>query len=287
MKRIVIIFMCLLSSVYGQVNVLGVKLKISKSQFIASEHVYADVLITNRGGRPVVLADNAGIWLDFEINRNGGKNVAKVGKAGFAGVRIPAGQAITRRVVLTTVFPLATPGNYTIRAIVTPPAAVGVPVKSGPAFFDVNNGVVKYKMQHGVRAKGGKVVEYRILLLNKVGGNELYFQSYDPKKNQIHVTYSLGKYVGVHQPQYKVDAAGLMHVLFQVGAKIYRYLQIADTGVIIKQELIKQAVRGTPMLVSLPNGAIDYRNGLAFDAKEEAKKRASIHNLSQRPPFAY
>jgi len=287
MKHIVVILMCLLSSVYGQVNVLGVQLKISKPQFITSEHVYADVLITNRGGRSVVLADGAGIWLDFEINRNGVKNVTKVGKAGFAGVRIPAGQAITRRVALTAAYPLATPGNYTIRAIVTPPAAVGAPVRSSPAFFDVNNGVAKYKMQHGVRSKGGRVVEYRILLLNKVGGNELYFQSYDPKKDKIHVTYSLGKYIGVHQPQYKVDTAGFMHVVFQVGAKIYRYLQIADTGAIMKQELIKQGVRGTPMLVSLQNGNIVYRNGLAFDAKEDAKKRASIHNLSQRPPFAY
>ena len=287
MKLIIITLLVTLSQLLAQVNVLDVELVINKRTFLCYEHVYAQVIIKNRGSREVRLQNDGGNWLDFKIKRNSAKDILMAKNFGFQACVVPANGQVARKVVLTHLYPLVEPGNYTIRAQVNPPGVEMNPISSRPQFFDVFNGMDVYKQQHGVKSKGGKIVEYRVKKMNTPKGTQLYFQTFDPRKHVIGVTYPIGNYAGLHEIQATADSDGYLHVLFPTDAKLYQYAKFEDAGKILEQKVIKVAARGNPMLVKSTKGLVGVRNGLEFDVKKEAAKKLSIHNISQRPPFSY
>lgn len=288
MKNVVILLLALSSALFAQVNIIDVDVKLNKKIFMSYEHIYATVTVKNNGGQNIRLHNNqVGNWLDFDILRNGKTEVNMAKKFIFAQAVIGPGQSKARTVALTQMYPLTTQGNYTVRAKVNTDANAGIAL-SRPAHFDVLNGVMIYQRQTGVAGDRKKLVEYRIRSLNKPQGTELYFQNYDPKKRRVLATYSLGEYLNVNKPQFQIDKEGKFHILFQVNAKVFRHLQIADSGKILKQELYKLGAKGIPRLWQInQKGEIVVRNAIPFDAVADAKKRAAIHNISQRPPFVY
>jgi len=205
----------------------------------------------------------------------------------FPDCKVPAGKTVARKFTLTQLYELVKPGNYVVRARVKPPGENAQPAPSAPEFFDVFDGSYVYRKQHGVKDLHGQIVEYRIKQLNTRLGTDLYFQSYDPKRKRIKVTYSIGGYTGIHKIQNMADSKGSLHTLYPVNAQHFRYLNFGGDGSIVEQKVIKQAARGIPVLTKLQNGSVDVRNGVSFDPVLERKKRLSIHNISQRPPFSY
>jgi len=158
---------------------------------------------------------------------------------------------------------------------------------SRPQFFDVFNGTKIYNQQRGIKANPGKIIGYQVQKLQTASGSGLYFQIYSPKDGQILSTRSLGGHVGISAPQMKADGDGYFHILYPVGAKVYQYAKFDDEAKILDQKKLKIAGKGKPTLVSNAQGLVGVRNGIKFDPQEEIKKRRSIHNISQRPPFAY
>ena len=288
MKLIVVTFLLTLTQAFSQLNILDVSLTMNRKTYLSYEHVYGVVTITNRGGKDLRLHNQGGDnWLNFSIQRNQGKEVPMAKKFLFKDCVIPAGKAVSRKVVLTQLYPLIDSGNYTIRAKVKPPEGNEI-YRSSPSFFSVFNGVDLYRQQHAVTASGGQIVEYRITkLIDNNNNTSLYFQSYDPKRRKMLVTYSIGGYTGLRDVQVKIDGSGYLHTLYPTDAKLYRYLNITNTGKILDQRIVKLGSRGQPMLVPLAGGRISIRNGLAYDPEEQAEKLRAIHNISQRPPFSY
>ena len=288
MKLIIIAWFASLVSAFSQIDVIDVAIKMRKKNHISGEHVKVDVLLKNRGAQDVRLHNKNGLnWLDFVITRNGGVEVPMAKRMLFADSVVPAGQQITRTVTLTLMYNLLKQGNYGIRARVLGPSDGAQPKFSRRDIFNVFGGSTIFKNQYGVKAKPGKVVEYRIKKLTTPDGSNLYLQVYDPKKQEIVVTYWIGKYTGIHQVQVKADDAGYLHVLFPADAKLFRYWCFLDNGHPADQRLIKQGGKGIPMLLKRADGKVGVNNGTIHDAEAERKKRMSNHNISQRPPFSY
>lgn len=285
----VLLFTALMSCAFGQADLLEVRMSATKKSYMAHEHVRVYVDIKNNGAADLRLHNQDGVnWLEFVIKRNSTADVQMVKQALFADVLIPSGQQVRREVVLTTMYPLTTPGNYTIRARVNAPNKnIGGKV-SDPVFFDIFNGATIFKKQVGVKAAGGRVTEYRILSLNRVEANELYFQSFDVPNNKIISTYTLGRYIGINRPKTIIDESGHLNILYQIDADKFRHICFGPRGNILLQQVHKSTVNGIPTLLNNPNaGNVVVRNSIIFDAEAEAEKKLSVHNISQRPPFAY
>src|SRR4051794_7363950 len=95
-----------------------VELKFKRLQYIAHEPVIATVKIVNLSGRDIDLQDDNGQhWFGFEINAAEGRLLAPLsGAASEPALRIEAGQTVTRKVNLTSLFPVADLGAYHVRA---------------------------------------------------------------------------------------------------------------------------------------------------------------------------
>ena len=287
MKLVVVTLFLTLMNALSQVNVIDVKLELNKKIYMSTEHIHATVTLMNRGAEDIRLHNQNGNWLDFMIRRNGVKDILMAKNFLFADCVVPAGKQVSRKITLTHLYELVQPGNYVIRARVKPPGENVQPSPSSPAFFDVFNGVDIYRQQYGVPERAGQVVEYRIKQSNTRLGTELYFQAYDPKRKRLKVTYSIGKFTGIHKVQAMADSKGYLHTLYPIDAKLFRYINFADDGSILNQQIVKQAVRGIPVLTKVGDGKVGVRNGVGYDPVAERKKKLSIHNISQRPPFSY
>lgn len=290
MKYFFLSFLILCSSLLAQNNFLDVRLQLNKRAYLSFEHVYANVIITNNSAQDINLrADELRNWLEFDITRNNVKKIKMAKNFLFAQTTIRPGESKSRKVALTQMYPLVSQGNYTIRAQINSGKQNRIAV-SKPAFFDVIKGVTIFQRQTGIPHKPNEIIEYRILSLNTVDGSQLYFQNYNPhpKKKRILATFSLGKYMHVNRPQFIIDRQGHLNVLFQVNDKMFRYLKFKETGQIVSQKLYRMTDRGRPALVKTgKKGDVIVWNAALYDLKKEAKKRAAIHNISQRPPFVY
>ena len=290
MKKIILailIQIVSLNALFAQADLIDVSLAMKKKDFMSYEHVRAVVTVKNNGASELRLHNQNNInWLEFIINRNGAHEVKMSKKALFADAIIPAGASIKREVVLTTIYPLVTQGNYTIRARINPPGSDLFKKKSAPGFFNVLKGATVFKKQVGVR--GGGVVEYRILNLNLLEADQLYFQSYDVSSKKIISTFSLGTFTRVSKPSFLIDDLANLNAIFQVSVDKFRFLTLNPEGRILVQEIHQSTSKGRPFMAkNTKNGTVMVRNSMLHDVAKEKEKMLSIHNMSQRPPFAY
>lgn len=276
-------------SLMGQANILDVSMQMSKKEYMSNEHIRAVITLTNNGANDIALQNERGInWIEFVITKNGGKDVNMLRDVGAGSVIVPAGKTIKKTYALTMFYALTKPGNYTIRARVNPPGNQFHKKISEPRFFDVIQGVELFRRQVGVKAANGRVMEYRILVLNLTKGDQLYFQSYDVADKKIISTYSLGPYTRISKPLFEFDNHGFLNTIFQVQKDKFRFLTFAPNGKILKQEIIKSTPAGRPFLAKDPKtGGLVARNATIYNVEEERKKQLSVHDISQRPPFAY
>ncbi len=273
----------------ANVNLLDVSLKLNKRTYLSHENIQAQVVVKNNSAQTITLKYKDGVeWLEFNITRNGSRQVAKAKKMSFAGVAIPAGQTVARTVTLTQMYPLVAQGNYNIRARVNPNINGWKSLNSPVVHFDVIDGADSFRRQQGIPGTAGEVVEFRVKTLNKVSGNEMYFQSYDVKKKAVLSTFSMGGFTMVNRPSFLLDQSGHLNVLFQMDAKLFRYLKISHKGKIVDQKIHKIASSGIPKMVENPRTkTVQVWNSIEYNVQAERKKAAAIHNISQRPPFSY
>src|SRR5438876_5802918 len=96
---------------------IQVQLKFSRLQYIAYEPLLAIVTITNRAGRDIDLNNDAGErWFGFEITGNDGQSIAADSSQKMAPLSIEAGQTVTQKINLASLYPLQDFGTYHVRA---------------------------------------------------------------------------------------------------------------------------------------------------------------------------
>lgn len=288
-KLILAIFLQVISfnALFAQADLIDISMVMKKKDYLSYEHVRAIVSIKNNGASDLRLHNQDGVnWLEFEITRNSVHEVKMGKKALFADAIIPAGGTIKREVVLTTIYPLVSQGNYTIRARVNPPGENLFKKRSSPSFFNVLNGVPIFSKQTGLQ--GGNAIEYRVINLNLLEADQLYFQSYNVKTKRIIHTFSLGTYTRVSKPSFLIDDLSNLNAIFQVSVDKFRFLTINPKGEIVAQEIHKATTKGKPFMAkNTKNGTVIVRNSSVFNLVEEKQKKLSVHDMSQRPPFAY
>src|SRR5881398_434240 len=115
--RIAALFL-LFGSVVGAANAqIQVQLKFSRLQYIAYEPLLATVTITNRAGRDIDLNNDAGErWFGFEITGSDGQSIAADSSQKMEPLRIGAGQTVTQKTNIASLYPIQDFGTYHVRA---------------------------------------------------------------------------------------------------------------------------------------------------------------------------
>src|SRR3981081_4663218 len=97
---------------------IQVEMSFKRLQYIAHEPILATVRIANNSGRDIDLRDDSGQhWFGFEINASEGRLLAPLRQtAAEPTLHIEAGKTVTRKINLTSFFPVHDFGAYHVRA---------------------------------------------------------------------------------------------------------------------------------------------------------------------------
>src|SRR2546421_1278054 len=97
---------------------IQVELKFKRLQYIAHEPIIASIKITNLAGRDIDLHDDSGQhWFGFEVTAGEGRLLAPLQQAAAEpSLQVEAGKTVTRKVNLTSLYPVDDFGAYHVRA---------------------------------------------------------------------------------------------------------------------------------------------------------------------------
>jgi len=263
---------------------LNVDLQLGRRDFLLHESIAASIRLTNRAGQTLDLyGDSKRPWLNFVVTDERGTPLRPYGgQLDFQRAKVPVGRSVARQVDLASLFPIGATGRYTAYAIVNLPT--GETFQSDRESFTVTKGRLIYQQRVGL---GKKAREYRLMTFNPGRVEQLYFQAEIIDGGKVALTYPIGEILSFRKPQATVDNKGKLHVLYLARPEHYSHILIDDRGRVSKRTLFKRGSTGDPRLVAFKNGEVQVVGGIVFDPKKQAKEKAKIRRISERPPILF
>lgn len=286
---------CLLSTASAQ---LMVDLKLSKNLYVAYEPITAEVTVSNRAGRDIVLGGPAGAsWLNFNVGTDQGDPILPSGSRPIAGSTVlGAGKSHTLTVSLGKFYPLGQTRNYRVKASVYF-AGTSQYISSRPRLFGVTEGRLIWQQVIGIpRGKpgAGSYRHYSLLVFRDTQRTLLYVRVRDQKSKRVLATYSLGRLIEVRDPQATIDGNNRLHVLFLGAPRTYSHKVIDYGGETLLSDIYRDE-GGAPRLMLDNTGRVQVQGGAIYDPVGGAGVDAlrydggntgapqSIRKLSDRP----
>ncbi len=263
-----------------------VDLKFKRLQYIAHEPVIATVKIANLSGRDIDLQDDNGQhWFGFEINAAEGRLLAPLsGAASEPPLHIEAGQTVTRKVNLTSLFPVADLGAYHVRANIYFPD-LNKFFYSATKVFQVTDARPVWQKTVGVpdgMPGAGDVRTYSLMTNRFVDYTSLYVRVENRDTGVVYTTYSLGRIIANEEPQAELDGSNQLHVLHCAAPRSWAYSHIGLNGEMLKHSTFLET-KTRPRLRHGTDGVIAVSGGM-LDVPVAESKRAPARKLSDRPP---
>src|SRR5207244_4071772 len=182
---------------------IQVQLKFSRLQYIAYEPLLATVTITNRAGRDIDLNNDAGErWFGFEITGSDGQSIPADSSQKMEPLRIEAGQTVTQKINLATLYPLQDFGTYHVRAHVYF-SDLGRYFYSPTKVVEVTDARPIWKQSVGIPVgseAGGDARTYSLLTNRFADHTSLYVRVEDEHRSVVYATYSLGHVIAFDDP---------------------------------------------------------------------------------------
>ena len=269
-----------------EAQLLDIRLKTGRNNFILQERVIVNVTIQNKTDQLAVLANNKN-WIQFSVSRARGVPVAKEGQPPEGEVYLlKAGETIEREFQLDPYFDFSEPGEYSLRAVVSIPNWDGEKIVSWPTRIQITRGHDIAILERGVSSSAeGAAPEFRRYTLQKAhvdGKLFLYIRVADNNTPSFRV-YSvlpLGTMVQSPRPEigFEIDAAGIAHVFFQCHARHYLYCTLNPDGKLVaRQMFISDSIAGTPSMTRDARGRYGVQGG-------QRKMSAWDHPAPRRRP---
>lgn len=259
----------------------------SKREYLANESVQVTVTITNRAGRDIFLhGDGRQSWLDFMFKNERGVLLTPFRMdLGFKAVNLPAGRAVTKSVILSDFFRVSDLGRYGGNATVRMPDSSTI-YSSNRIHFNVTKARAIYIQKVGVPDEK-TTREYQVMTFNNDRKTHLYVQVEDGKTGRILRNFSLGESLQFRKPQFTVDGANTLHVLFLNTPSMFIHARVNYDGKLVGREYFKRGTTGDPRLITFANGEVKTAGGIPYDPAAVQAQRAKVRRLSERPPFTY
>jgi hypothetical protein len=285
MKFIVSIALVLLVAATARAQI-EVELRFKRVQYIAHEPILATVSIANNSGRDIDLHDDNGQhWFGFEINAGEGRLLAPL-KQGPAEppLHVESGRTVTRKINLTSLYPVQDFGAYHVRANVYFPdlnkffysATKVVQVSDARPIWQKTVGVPA-----GMRG-AGEARTYSLLSNRFVDHTSLYVRVENRNIGAVYTTYSLGRIIASQDPQAEIDRANQLHVLHCAAPRTWAYSHVGLNGELLAHSTFLET-KSRPRLRHTADGAIAVSGGM-LDVPVAESKPSPAPKLSDRPP---
>jgi len=264
---------------------LSVVMEPAKKLYVAYEPVSVTVSITNRAGRDIVLASRGTSWLSFQVTDSAGNMVSPGGNTAFEPVIIPAGQMLTRKINVNSMYPMGQKGIYRVSASVYFPQLDRY-FQSQPTTLQISDGRELWRQVVGVpegREGEGTYRRYTLLSFNTGSERLLYVRVQDDRSGAVFTTFSLGQFIAVRDPEWTIDSENRLHVL-QLGApRTYAHTVIDVDGQIVAREVYREGNGTRPQLVPSGTGDIVVAGGVSETEANRSPLGPAIHMISERP----
>jgi hypothetical protein len=264
-------------SAFAQIQV---ELKFPRLQYIAYEPVVANLTITNLAGRDVDLRDNASQpWFGFEVSGSEGRSIPQISKATTESLNIGAGQRVTRKINLTTLYGVHDFGTYRVRAHIYF-GDVNKFFYSATRVFEVTDARPIWQKTVGVPQEGGASGSARTysLMTNRFPDHtSLYVRIEDKDSGMVYATYSLGRIIAFDQPQTEFDRSNQLHVLYCATPRMWSYARVGLNGELVSRASFAET-KSRPRLVHSKDGVIRVAGGMINASMTQAARPSKAPN---------
>jgi hypothetical protein len=265
---------------------IQVELSFKRLQYIAHEPILATVKIANNSGRDIDLHDDSGQhWFGFEITADEGRLLTPLNReAAEPALHVEAGKTVTRKVNLTSLFPVHDFGAYHVRANVYFPD-LNKFFYSATKVFQVGDARPIWQKTVGVpegMPGAGEVRTFSLLSNRALDHTSLYVRVENRNNGVVYSTYSLGRIIASEEPQAEVDRANQLHVLHCAAPRSWAYSHVGLNGELLARSTFLET-KTRPRLRHTPDGTIAVNGGM-LDAPSADSKRSPAPKLSDRPP---
>lgn len=280
--KLTMLFLALFVSIaHAQISVT---MKVDRNSYLVNEPVTAVVSITNRSGRELFFHSEANgqvakSWLDFALRHSGGKPLIRVNNGVFRAAKLPPGQAISRRVNLSSLYRIGQPGNFSTNAKIT---IDGLTYQSNATHFSISTGSPLFNQAFGAPGTKYPDREYRVISFNDGRKTSIFAAVHDRKTKMSLATNRLSNVLLFKQPQATLDGKNNLHVLYQSNPEIFVHATVNKDGMMTASKFYKRGASGIPGLMAFANGEIKVRGGIPYDPAKEAKERAKAKTISER-----
>src|SRR5437868_10661162 len=274
---------CLAATARAQIQV---ELTFKRIQYIAHEPILATVRIANNSGSDIDLHDDSGQhWFGFEINAGEGRLLAPLRQdPGEPPLHIESGKTVTRRVNLTSLYPVHDFGAYHVRANVYFPD-LNKFFYSATKVFQVSDARPIWQKTVGVpegMPGAGEVRTYSLLSNRFLDHTSLYVRVENRDTGVVYTTYSLGRMIASQDPQAEIDRANQLHVLHCAAPRSWAYSHVGLNGELLARSTFLET-KSRPRLRHTADGSIAVNGGM-LDVPTADAKRTPAGKLSERPP---
>jgi len=267
---------------------VSVNIKMDRDDFLAHEPISAVVTITNRSGRLLELASKAEgslaySWLDFSIRDSAGRDLIKATNKVYQRAVIPAGRSMSRRVYLSSMYPLHRVGNYAVTAHVRQPRVENSSYTSNSGHFNVAGGSNIYKQGFGVAGKVAPKREYNVITFNDGRRTSIFAQVMNTQNGRSISTVRLSEYLSFVKPDMALDGNNALHILYLASAEVFVHTTISQDGGHVGTEYFRRAGGRNPRFVAFADGKLAISGAIKFDPAAEKAQAATARNATDRP----
>jgi len=275
-----------LSKAHGQ---FMTNVTLNKRIYLTYETVEATVTINNRSGGDVVMGGPNGLpWMTFDITSPSGAQVPSMKIRSDESMVFKSGTTMSRKVILSEIYPFSEYGNYVIAASVYhPPTQQYYSSNRVRASFTDTKPFWEQSFGVPVGMPGaGQVRRYAMSTLRDEDRTYLYVRILDDRTNLKVATISLGMCVMVTDPQLVVDRVNKLHVLFMAAPHIYAHVVIDPNGQVVKRLYYKEVATNRPQLVAQADQEIGVQGGEVYDPAAAATggQKPKGRSVGQKPP---
>jgi hypothetical protein len=240
---------------------LSVELLLDQEQFLRDENVPVKVRIVNRSGQTLRFGPGMD-WLALNVETREGKAIPSIGELPAAEeFTLESSMVATRLVDLSSAYRFELPGRHSITAVVKV-KDWNEEFSSKAKPFEIVRGTKLWEQEFGIPSDGG-VPEVRKYVLQQAQYQKrlmLYLRVTDPGERFTYRCVPVAPLVSFSRPEAQVDRASNLHLLFQVGARSFRYAAYNPSAELIVRQYHEYG-RSRPTLRMNDSGGIFVNGG--------------------------
>lgn len=268
---------------------VDVAITTAKKEFVPYEAIMVTLRITNRSGRPILMAsaDGTSPWVKFVVANERGENLPLVAQAeAQPPLQVRPGQAVEQEFMVNAIYPMVEYGGYSIQASVWVP-----PDRAFASSNRVRATVLgareiwsdSFVVPAGRPDGGGTSRIFRILKLRTLDKQYLYVRLEDRSSSRVLACFPISLNLDLREPRYTIDPDGNLHVLNLVHLQTYQHTVIDSSGKIVSRENHRDDNGSSPVLAVAADNSVGVLGGRRYDPEVERIRRLSVRKLSERP----